>query len=129
MAHFAKLTEDNIVLTVHVVADSDCLTEEAGIQFLNNLHGWAWWKQTSYNTRGGVHALDGTPFRKNYAGIGMTYNPSKDAFLYPQPYPSWILNETSCLWEAPSSAPDLTEEEKSQQKSYTWDEDTTSWKI
>jgi hypothetical protein len=78
------------------------------------------YKQTSYNTHGGVHALGGTPLRKNYAGIGYTYDAGRDAFIPPKPYASWLLNETTCLWDAPVAYPD-------DGKRYSWDEATTSW--
>ena len=77
-------------------------------------------KRTSYNTRGGAHKLGGTPFRKNYAGVGYTYDPVRDAFYSPQPYESWTLNEESCLWEAPVAYPD-------DGNSYLWDEETQNW--
>ena len=80
----------------------------------------ATWKQTSYNTYGGVHSLDGTPFRKNFAGVGYTYDETKNAFISPKPFNSWSLNETTCLWEAPVAYPD-------DNKEYEWNEDTTSW--
>ena len=92
------------------------------------------YKQTSYNTRGGVHyQADGTPsadqskaFRKNYAGLGYTYDAGRDAFVPPKPYNSWVLNETTCLWDAPVAYPtDIGTPENP--KRYTWDEDTTSW--
>jgi hypothetical protein len=78
------------------------------------------YKQTSYNTHGGVHALGGTPLRKNYAGIGYTYDAGRDAFIPPKPYASWLLNETTCLWDSPLAYPD-------DGKRYSWDEATTSW--
>ena len=78
------------------------------------------YKQTSYNTSGGVHSLGGTPFRKNYAGIGYTYDSSRDAFIPPKPYNSWVLNESTCLWDAPVAMP-------TDDKIYRWDEDTTNW--
>ena len=107
MAHYA-LIEDNIVLNV-IKAESD---------FMSSLEGE--WVQTSYNTQGGQHLLGGTPLRKNYAGIGYTYNSTRNAYYTPQPYPRWTLNETTCLWEPPVAYP-------SDDKSYIWDEDTTSW--
>ena len=76
--------------------------------------------QTSYNTLGGVHLAGGTPLRKNYAGVGSTYDATRDAFIAPQPYPSWTLVEDSCLWEAPTTMPD-------DGKVYIWNEETTSW--
>ena len=101
MAHFAKLGKGNVVEKIEVVSNDVATTEQAGVDFLNNLYGTNdIWKQTSYNTYGGVHKLGGTPFRKNYAGIGFKYNQIKDAFIPTKPYESWILNETTCLWEA-----------------------------
>ena len=112
MAHFAKLNSDNIVLTIEVVSDDIATTEQSGVNFLNNLYGTSdVWKQTSYNTRGGVHQLGGTPFRKNYAGIGYEYDQTRDAFISPKPFNSWSLDETTCLWEAPVAKPELTQEE------------------
>ena len=127
MAHFAKLSLENKVISVHslhndVLKDANGVEQEAlGIDFLNNLHKTNdVWKQTSYNTQGGVHKLDGTPFRKNYAGIGFTYDEDRDAFIPKQPFNSWTLNEDTCLWEAPSAKPD-------DGKMYNWNEETTSW--
>jgi hypothetical protein len=79
--------------------------EDIGIDFLTKLHGWSIWKQTSYNTHGGVHSLGGTPLRKNFAGIGMTYDEDRDAFIPKKPFNSWVLNETTCLWESPVAYP------------------------
>ena len=123
MAHFAKLGVGNIIEAVHVVSNDIAITEQAGIDFLNNLYGSRdVWKQTSYNTNGGVHKLGGTPLRKNYAGVGYTYDQIKDAFIAPKPYASWLLNETTCLWEAPTTYP--TDGEV-----YTWNETATSWDL
>ena len=121
MAHFARLGPDNKVLAVHVVHNDVATTEQAGADFLNTTHKLnAVWKQTSYNTRGGVHKLGGTPFRKNYAGKGYTYDETRDAFIPPQPFNSWTLNEDTCQWEAPVIYPD-------DGIRYKWDEETTSW--
>ena len=126
MAHFAKLNQENIVIAVNIVHNNELLVdgvedEQKGIDFLNNLYKTNdTWKQTSYNTRGGVHVLGGTPLRKNYAGIGYTYDETRDAFIAPQPYNSWILNEDTCIWEAPVAYPD-------DDKLYEWNEETTSW--
>ena len=121
MAHFAKLNNDNVVIDVQSVHNNTATDEAAGITFLNNLYGTSdTWKQTSYNTKGGVHLLGGTPFRKNYAGIGDTYDQTKDAFIPPKPYSSWTLNETTCLWDAPVAMPD-------DGKYYIWNEDNTNW--
>ena len=121
MAHFAKLSLGSKVVSVHVVSNEVVTTEQVGIDFLNNLHKTNdVWKQTSYNTQGGVHKLDGTPFRKNYAGEGCTYDETRDAFIASQPFNSWTLNEDTCQWEAPSARPD-------DGKMYKWNEETTSW--
>ncbi len=118
MAHFAKVDQNNIVTSVEVVSNDVATTEQAGADFLNSLYGTTdTWKQTSYNTKGNVHALGGTPFRKNYASIGMTFDSTRDAFYAPQPFNSWTLNETTCLWEAPIPHPDDGNE-------YVWDENT-----
>ena len=103
MAHFAKLNDQNKVVQV-VVVHNDVATDEAtGVAFLRNLYKEpdAVWKQTSYNTQRGVHLLGGTPLRKNFAGIDMNYDESRDAFVPDQPFPSWTLNEETCVWEAP----------------------------
>ena len=94
MAHFAKLGVGNKVLAVEVVSNDIATTEQAGVDFLNTLYKTNdIWKQTSYNTVGGVHLLGGTPFRKNYAGIGYKYNEERNAFIPPRPFNSWTLNE------------------------------------
>jgi|TARA_Y100000031_G_C7927002_1_gene250919 hypothetical protein len=124
MAHFAKIGERNregIVEEVLVVSNDVATSESAGANFLNNLYGTSdTWKQTSYNTVGGTHLLGGTPFRKNFASIGGTYDADKDAFIAVKPFNSWILNNDTCLWEAPTAYP-------SDGKTYKWDEDSTSW--
>ena len=123
MAHFAKLGKGNIVTAVHVVSNDVATTEQAGVDFLNDLHKTRdVWKQTSYNTKGGVHLLGGTPFRKNYAGVGFTYNQTKDAFIPPKPFDSWTLNENTCLWEAPVAYPD-------DDNRYIWNETTQTWDL
>tara|TARA_R100000664_G_scaffold32745_1_gene48186 strand:- start:522 stop:899 length:378 start_codon:yes stop_codon:yes gene_type:complete len=123
MAHFAKLGKGNIVLEVHVVSNNVATSEQAGVDFLNNLHKTNdVWKQTSYNTSRGVHLSGGTPFRKNYAGIGFKYNERLDAFIPPQDFPSWILNEETCQWEAPIAKPD-------DGKKYDWNESTQQWEL
>ena len=121
MASFAKIGSGNIVEQVVAVSNEVATTEQAGVEFLQNLYNdTATWKQTSYNTYGGVHSLDGTPFRKNFAGVGYTYDETKNAFIAPKPYASWVLNDDTCLWESPVAYPD-------DDKLYTWNEDTTSW--
>ena len=123
MAHFAKLGVGNIIIEVAIVSNDIATTEQAGIDFLNNLYGSRdVWKQTSYNTVGGQHLLDGTPLRKNYASIGFTYNQTLDAFIPPKPFDSWTLNETTCLWEAPTAYPTDGED-------YNWNEETTTWDL
>ena len=102
MAHFAKLNNENKVTQVVVVNNNVATDEAAGVAFLKNHYGQnTIWKQTSFNTQRGVHELGGTPFRKNFAGVDMNYDESRDAFVPDQPYPSWTLNEDTCLWEAP----------------------------
>ena len=121
MATFAKIGSGNIVEQVVAVSNEVATTEQAGVEFLQNLYNdTATWKQTSYNTYGGVHSLDGTPFRKNFAGVGYTYDETKNAFIASKPYASWVLNDDTCLWEAPVAYPD-------DDKEYEWNEDTTSW--
>ena len=95
--------------------------EQVGIKFLQNIFGLdTRWIQTSYNTQGGVHKLGGTPLRGNYAGIGYTYDRTNDVFYAPQPYPSWILNNTTWLWESPVAMP-------TDGKQYNWNESITNW--
>ena len=116
MAHFAKLDENNVVLEVHSVHNNELLingieVEAMGIVFLVNWSGgYTNWKQTSYNGS----------FRKNYAGIGYTYDVQRDAFIPPQPYNSWELNEDTCLWQPPTPMP-------IDGKLYNWNESTLSW--
>jgi len=124
MAHYAELDETNTVLRVLVVADSDEPTEAAGQQFLANLLGGHAWRKTSYNTQAGVHTGGGTPFRKNYAGIGYKYDEGRDAFVPPQPYPSWTLEEDTCQWQAPVAMPTPPDENTY----YVWDEDMVNWR-
>ena len=130
MAHFAKLGIENIVEKVVVVSNDVATTEQAGVDFLNNLYGTNdVWKQTSYNTYGGVHKLGGTPFRKNYAGIGFTYDQTLDAFIPPKPFNSWVLNETTCTWEAPIPIPILTQEQINNNNYYEWNEQNKTWDL
>ena len=115
MAHFAKLDENNYVIAVHVVVNevitiNGIESEQVGIDFLSNLHGYNFWKQTSYNRN----------FRKNYAGKGDYYDSIRDAFIPRKPYPSWTLNEESCLWQSPIPYPN-------DGKMYTWNEDILNW--
>tara|TARA_R110000803_G_scaffold97211_2_gene165351 strand:+ start:41 stop:448 length:408 start_codon:yes stop_codon:yes gene_type:complete len=128
MAHFAKLIVGNIVERVEVVSNDIATNEQTGIEFLQNLYkDRAVWKQTSYNTLGGEHKLGKTPFRKNYAGIGFKYDQTRDAFIPPKPYASWILNETTFQWDSPITKPELTQEQKDNQNYYTWNETNKSW--
>jgi hypothetical protein len=128
MASFAKIGLNNKVievLSVHnnVLKDSNGVEQEVnGIDFLTKLTGYPVWKQTSYNTHGGVHDNNGTPFRKNHAGIGYTYDEDRDAFIPPKPFNSWILNEDTCRWEAPVAYPQ-------DDNRYSWNESTTTWNI
>lgn len=107
MGHYAKV-EDEIVTNV-IVAEQDFIDTQDGT-----------WVQTSYNTHGGQHRLGGKPLRKNYAGIGYTYDSTRDAFYEPQPFTSWTLNQTTCQWEPPVAYPNDGND-------YEWDEETTNW--
>jgi len=136
MAHFAKLGVGNIVTAVHVVHNDIATTEQAGIDFLNTLHKTNdVWKQTSYNTRGGVHLLGGTPFRKNYAGKGYRYDEDRDAFIPISIYPSWTLDEDTCQWKAPIPYPEtntqnLTDEDGNPTNDiYYWNEQKLKWEL
>tara|TARA_R100000781_G_scaffold52098_1_gene34234 strand:- start:182 stop:574 length:393 start_codon:yes stop_codon:yes gene_type:complete len=128
MASFAKIGLNNKVIEVLSVHNNEILDangveqENIGIDFLTKLTGWAIWKQTSYNTSGGVHKLGGTPLRKNHAGIGYTYDEDRNAFIEPKPFNSWILNETTCQWEAPIALPDI-------ENTYYWNEETQQWDL
>jgi hypothetical protein len=128
MASFAKIGLNNKVIEVlsvvnEVLHDSNGVEQEAiGIDFLTKLTGWAIWKQTSYNTSANTHNNNGTPFRKNFAGIGYTYDENRDAFIPPKTFNSWILNENTCLWESPVAYP-------TDGKQYTWNELTLSWDL
>tara|TARA_R100001594_G_scaffold107554_1_gene142178 strand:+ start:134 stop:487 length:354 start_codon:yes stop_codon:yes gene_type:complete len=113
MAHFAKLGKGDIVLTVEVVSNDIATTEQAGVDFLNNLYGTRdVWKQTSYNAN----------IRKNFAMVGGKYDSSKDAFIPIKPYPSWTLNETTCQWESPVVRPD-------DGQPYIWNETSKQWDL
>ena len=118
MASFAKIGLNNKVIAVHSVhnnelKDSNGVEQEnIGIDFLTNLHGWAIWKQTSYNNN----------IRKNFAGIGYTYDENRDAFIPPKPFTSWILNEETCQWKAPVAYPD-------DGNVYNWNEETQQWDV
>ena len=113
------------VLSVHnnELKDSNGVEQEnIGIDFLTKLTGWSIWKQTSYNTHGGVHLLGGTPFRKNHAAIGYTYDEDRNAFIPKKPFASWTLNETTCQWEAPVVKPD-------DGQNYVWNEENQQWNL
>jgi len=123
MAHFCKIGKGSKVEKVVVVSNDVATTEQAGIDFLNNLYGTNdVWKQTSYNTLKGVHLLGGTPFRKNYAGLGYKYDETRDAFIPPKPFNSWILNEQTCYWDAPITYPDDGQR-------YEWNEENQTWDL
>jgi len=125
MATFAKIGLNSKVISVHsvhnnVLKDANGVEDEnLGIEFLTNLHGWAIWKQTSY---------DGS-IRKNFAGIGYTYDEDRNAFIPQKPYASWILNEETCQWDAPVAMPELTQEQIDNKNSYSWNEETTNWDL
>ena len=127
MASFTKLDDNNVVLSVISVHDNELLdengneSEQKGIDFLTQWSGgYSNWKQTSYNTIGGVHINGGTPFRKNYAGVGYSYDAQRDAFIPPKLFASWSLNEDTCQWQAPVTMP-------SDGKMYSWSEETQAW--
>jgi hypothetical protein len=132
MASFAKIGLNNKVIEVisvhnNELKDSNGVEQEVnGVDFLTKLTGWAIWKQTSYNTAGGIHSSGGVPFRKNFAGVGMTYDEDRDAFVPKKPYNSWILNENTCQWESPIAIP-TTKLEKNQY--YYWNESVINWEI
>ena len=111
MTHFAKV--NNGIVEQVIVAEPEFFDT-----FVDSSPGQ--WIQTSYNTHGGVHATGGTPLRKNYAGIGYTYDAQRDAFIPPKPYASWTLSDDTCLWDAPTPMP-------TEGGPYDWDESTTSW--
>ena len=128
MASFAKIGLNSKVIEVlsvnnEVLYDSNGIEQESiGIDFLTKLTGYPLWVQTSYNTHGGVHSYGGIPLRKNHAGIGYTYNEDKDAFIAPKPFNSWILNEDTCLWNAPVNKPQ-------DNNKYTWNESALTWDL
>ena len=113
MAHYAKI--NNGLVEQVIVAEAEFFDT-----FVDSSPGT--WIQTSYNTHGGVHTSGGTPLRKNYAGVGFTYDTTKDAFISPQPFPSWTLDEDTCLWNPPTAHPD-------DGLRYTWNEDTLAWDL
>jgi hypothetical protein len=128
MASFAKIGLNNKVIEVlsvvnEVLHDANGVEQESiGIDFLTKLTGWAIWKQTSYNTNAGVHSSGGIPLRKNHAAIGYIYDEDRDAFIPKKPFNSWILNEQTCLWEAPVVYPNDGE-------LYSWNETTKNWDL
>ena len=111
MAHYAKVLDGKVINVI--VAEPQFFTK-----FVDTEPGD--WIQTSYNTYGGVHAIGGTPLRKNFAGVGFTYNKELDAFIPPKPFSSWTLNEDTCLWEAPIAKP-------TNDKAYDWNESAQEW--
>jgi hypothetical protein len=126
MAHFAKIGLNNRVIDVVAVHDNELKdsdgneVEKIGVTFLTLLTGWSLWVQTSINTLAGQHSEGKTPLRKNYAGIGFTYDQDRDAFIPPKPYPSFTLNEDTCRWGSPIPYPTTG-------GPYLWDEATLSW--
>lgn len=133
MAHYALLDENNIVINVITGVDENVVQYDNGKEVGGSQEAWelfyatrpwlnsASCKQTSYNTLGGTHKLGGVPMRKNFAGVGFVYDELRDAFIPPQPFESWTLNEETCLWEPPIPRPeDAT-------KIYKWNEETRTW--
>jgi hypothetical protein len=144
MAHFAKISESNEVLTVLTLNNSDMLnsdnveTESVGQQYLETHNNWPaqMWIQTSYNTSGNQHKLGGTPFRGNYAGIGYTWDEDDQIFWPKKPYASWVKHNVSASWKSPiGDAPELTAEQTSQNEAsthfwnYSWNETNTTWDL
>jgi hypothetical protein len=119
MAHYAFLDENYIVTEVITGKDESNFDWE---RYYGDLRGQLC-RRTSYNTVGGQHLTGGTSFRKNYAGIGYTYDPVRDAFIAPRPYPSWILDEETCFWQPPVLLP------VEEGKQFVWNESTTSWDL
>lgn len=120
MAHYAFLDENNIV--TEVIPGKDEGTEGIDWEQWYGQYRGQTCKRTSYNTLGNVHTTGGTPFRKNYAGIGFTYDAQRDAFVPPKPFNSWLLNEDTCLWQAPVAYP-------TDGQSYYWNEDNQNWDL
>jgi len=120
MAHYAFLNMQNIVTEVIVGKDETDGPTNWEMHYGNIREQVC--KRASYNTRGGIHSEGGVPFRKTYAGIGYSYDETRDAFIPPKPFDSWILNETTCLWEAPVTYPN-------DGKMYTWNEDLGTWDL
>jgi|TARA_R110000803_G_C11987305_1_gene321505 hypothetical protein len=134
MAHFAKISEENKVLSVHVVKDSDTMengieVESIGQAFLEKVHGWPehLWKKTSYNTYQGEHRKGGTPYRGNYAGIGMDWDTTNEIFIWAKDYPSWTLNVSEARWQSPVGDPPALSEEDAMISFYKWNEATQAW--
>ena len=120
MAHYAFLDMANVVTEIIVGRSEGDTNTNWELKYQDTRKQVC--KRTSYNTQGGVNSEGGTPYRKNYAGIGYTYDYALDAFIPPKPYASWVLNEDSCLWEAPVGYPDDGEE-------YTWNEEEQKWDL
>jgi len=144
MAHFAKITDDNQVLEVQVVDDTNCQnsegveTESIGQQYLETHCNWPanQWIQTSYNTHENQHTLGGTPFRGNYAAVGYIWDSSKNIFYPPKPYNSWVFDDTQAVWQSPiGAAPSITAEQQEQNNAgthfwaYDWDEENQTWNL
>jgi len=143
MAHFAKINDDNEVLSIlyidnEKIQNSEGVeTESIGQQYLQAHNNWPAekWIQTSYNTENNTHREGGTPFRGNYAGIGYIWDPENNMFFGEKPFPSWVKNTSTASWDPPTAAPDLTAEQQSQNEAnthlwtYEWDENNQSWTL
>jgi hypothetical protein len=136
MAHFAELDGSGEVLRVLVIADEDILdgngdeSEAVGIAFCKGLFGDSTnWVQTSYSTRGGVHLRGKTPFRVNFAGVGMVYNKADDMFFSKAPFPSWVQNKATGQWDSPKPHPDPQKVDQPPRQEYYWDEPLGDWKL
>ena len=138
MAHFAKISETNEILTVLTLNNSDALNadgvedETVGQAYLEKHNNWPahLWIQTSYNTSGGTHHLGGTPLRGNYAGMGHTWDEDNNLFYPKKPYASWVLNTTTATWHSPiGDASALTAEQEATRSYYDWNENAQSWDL
>ena len=127
MAHYALINENNTVTSVIVGGDELDVSVDWE-QLYSNTYSYSC-KRTSYNTNNGIHSFDKTPFRKNFAGIGYTYDSVREAFIMPKPFNSWILNEDTCWWEAPVNRPTKVKNANGNLISYSWNEENQKWDI
>ncbi len=129
MAHFAKISEENIVLSVHAVDDGNAASEEKGQAFLQRIHSWPahLWIKCSYNTYQGQHTKGGTPLRGNCPSVGWDWDPINEIFMPEKPYSSWVLNVAEARWQSPIGDPPALSEEEAMLNFYEWNEATQAW--